>query len=81
MSKIALFATFLVAAAPVHAMAEKDKDRLSPDRRVCKRSVDTGSLIKGKKVCRTAREWEALAQAYRRQTEEMQSSASPGQNN
>lgn len=62
---IPMFLTLLLAAAPAPptaapAPAPKEKT-------ICKRQVDTGSLVRGRKTCLTARE-------YRRQVEEAQES-------
>jgi hypothetical protein len=37
-------------------VAEKAAD--APDKMVCKRFVETGSLVKGYRTCKTKREWE-----------------------
>lgn len=80
MSKLLFAASLALLAAPTIALAEKGKpEQLDENRRVCKRSVDTGSLIKGKKVCRTAREWRLMAEEARRDLE--QASTSGGSSN
>ena len=81
MSKLLFAAAGLaLVAVPTGAMAERDKpERLDENRRICKKSIDTGSLIRGKKVCRTALEWRLMAEAARRDLE--QSSTSGGSNN
>lgn len=52
----------LFAAAPVMADAPKadsvEKTSDSPDKVICKRYVETGSLVKGYRVCKTKADWE-----------------------
>jgi hypothetical protein len=42
------------------------------EKKVCKRVVETGSLVKGKKVCMTRKEWNAVADNARQQGQDMQ---------
>lgn len=41
------------------------------ERRICRKIVDTGSLVKGKRECRTAAEWNNLANAARLGSEDI----------
>lgn len=64
----------LLSAGPVLAHPE---DKVStqagnPDKIVCKRIVDTGSLVRGSRTCKTRAAWDSEAQAARRQVQEMQ---------
>ena len=54
MSKIYLLglAAAVVAVGPAYAAGKSD-----PNKVVCKREVPTGSIMDGKKVCRTRAEW------------------------
>ena len=53
-----------IAAQPQSENApEKASDPL--DRTVCKKFLETGSLVKGKRVCKTKREWEQEREALR----------------
>lgn len=52
-----------VAEAPKTAAAEK---------RICKRAAETGSFVKGKKVCLTRREWDRASEKGQEQGREMQ---------
>jgi hypothetical protein len=44
----------------------------NPDKIVCKRQVDTGSLVRGKRICKTRQEWARSAQGAREKTQAMQ---------
>lgn len=60
---LALIALALVAAqdpAPQTAAKPDSAERSAgaQDAMVCKRFVDTGSLVRGTRVCKTKREWE-----------------------
>jgi hypothetical protein len=54
-------------------LASAAEDRASPlptaerpaDRKICRKQIETGSLIKGKKVCFTAAQWQKMADAAR----------------
>ncbi len=69
---IAAFA--LLSAGPVLAHPEDKGDTQagSPDKIICKRAVETGSLVRGKRTCKTRATWDSEAQAARRQVQEMQ---------
>lgn len=43
-------------AAPVHDKTEKSAD--TRDTMICKKFLETGSLVKGKRVCKTKAEWD-----------------------
>ena len=62
--KFILFALLAVSAAPAAAQSlpnnsAPDQSAAEPDpnKVVCKRMADTGSLIKKSKICRTRAEW------------------------
>ncbi len=76
---VALAATsFAVTAA---GAAEPVKPALDDDKVICKKSVDTGSLIRGKKRCMTRKQWNQLAEATRQQTMDGQNSGSASGSN
>ena len=56
------------AAAPGTQEVKPAKD---PERIICRRQVETGSLVKAKKTCHTAREWAQLADLGRRDAEDI----------
>ena len=59
-----LAAVLLVSAVPVAAQTAKrsadaaERSADPQDRMICTRFVETGSLVKGYKSCKTKREWE-----------------------
>ena len=55
------------AATPQPAPAEEKK--------ICRREIETGSLIKGKKICYTAKQWQKIADDNR---DEIERNASMG---
>jgi hypothetical protein len=57
-------------AATATAQAAVPADPL--DKVVCRRILETGSLIKGKRVCLTRREWARTSEKGRERAEEMQ---------
>lgn len=56
--------------APAQPAAEKPEEK-----KICRKQIETGSLVKGKKICYTARQWQKLADASR---DEMERTASSG---
>lgn len=66
----AFFVAFMLAEAGASTPpAAAPQDPL--DKIVCRRILETGSLIKGQKVCNTRREWARLADLGRRDAEEI----------
>lgn len=53
-------------ATPANTAAPVEKPE---DKKICRKEVETGSLIKGKKVCMTAKQWQRLADANRDEVE------------
>lgn len=41
------------------------------DRVICRKQLETGSLVKGKRICHTRKEWARLADEGRRDAEEL----------
>jgi hypothetical protein len=70
--------SFLVTAlalllTPVDTAQPDTAEPASPlDKVTCKRTLETGSLIKGKKVCLTRREWNKIAENARAMGQQMQ---------
>jgi hypothetical protein len=56
-----------VPAAPAEKPAEK---------KICRKQIETGSLIKGKKVCYTAKQWQKMADDARDEVERTASAGS-----
>jgi hypothetical protein len=63
---VAAFA--LLSAGPLLAGSEAN----NPDKIVCKRQVDTGSLVRGKRICKTRQEWARSSQGAREKGQSMQ---------
>jgi hypothetical protein len=59
-------ATAAFAAPTQREEAEKSAD--SQDKVICKRFVETGSLVKGYRACKSKRDWERERDAARAQT-------------
>lgn len=60
---IAAAATAAAAAEPKREAVEKASD--PQDKMICKRFVETGSLVKGYRSCKTKRDWERERDAMR----------------
>jgi hypothetical protein len=69
----AIFTLMAQSAAPV-AAKPASVDPL--EKIVCKRTLETGSLVKGKKVCLSKRQWNRVAEDGRAIGQEMQDSNS-----
>ena len=65
----------LLASAPNAGTNEAQPAEKPAERKICRKDIETGSLIKGKKICMTAKQWQKLADANR---DEMESRASSG---
>jgi hypothetical protein len=68
-----LLAATLLLLAPTNAEQPTGAPTPAPAEKViCKKSIETGSLVKGKKICLTAKQWGRAAEsasntAYRMQ--------------
>jgi hypothetical protein len=63
----------ILAQGSAQATATASAEPVDPlDKIVCKRTLETGSLIKGKKVCITRRQWNKVAEEGRAMGQEMQ---------
>ena len=60
-------------STPTNAVAPTEKPE---EKKICRRDVETGSLIKGKKICYTAKQWQKLSDANRDQLENRSASGS-----
>jgi hypothetical protein len=54
------------AAAADTTGAAQASNAVDDDRLICRKTLETGSLVRKKKECFTKREWDALAEAHRR---------------
>jgi len=71
-----VIATAAIAAPTQRDEAEKSAD--SQDKIICKRFVETGSLVKGYRTCKSKRDWERERDAVRAQTNMSGSCGQPG---
>lgn len=62
---VAILLAIAAAALAQGSTAASPTGATDPNKRICKRTVDTGSLVRGKRVCRTRAEWDRLAEAAR----------------
>ncbi|MEA1013183.1 hypothetical protein [Sphingosinicella sp. LY1275] len=80
MFKVASIAVLSLMATPALAnpvTAEGSKP--TTERKICKKEIETGSLVKGRKICMTAREWARATEDAQKQASEMQSQISTEQ--
>jgi hypothetical protein len=63
-----LVAGFLLSAAPEGAAAQPATDK-PQEKKICRKQIETGSLVKGKKICMTAKQWDKLASTARDEVE------------
>lgn len=68
------FAIALLSPAPVFAGSTPSGSATGADadKVVCKRTVDTGSLVKGRRICKTKAEWRSEQDAARQEAQTMQ---------
>lgn len=78
-TNMAAFGALLLAGSAV--IAAEPARKLDEDKVICKKSVDTGSLIRGKKRCLTRKQWADLADATREQLMQGSQSGSQGGSN
>ncbi|MGA9581578.1 MAG: hypothetical protein WBR13_06385 [Allosphingosinicella sp.] len=64
----------LLGAGPVMAQSHEHTGAVSetPEKIVCKRVVETGSLVRGKRTCKTQAAWDRDGEAARKQVREIQ---------
>lgn len=63
---LALLSEAAVSAGPTAANQPNPLDKVK-----CQRQIETGSLVKARKTCRTVREWNALADNARTDTDRL----------
>lgn len=69
--------SILLASAPdAAATPAAAPQQPAEEKKICRREVETGSLIKGKKICYTAKQWQKLADANRDEIERTSSMGS-----
>jgi hypothetical protein len=68
--------SLLLAAAPETATPAEAKAEKPAEKKVCRKQIETGSLIKGKKVCYTAKQWQKMADDARDEVERTASAGS-----
>lgn len=67
-----LFTLTLIAVASAGAAQQPQPAAPpKPDKMICKRSAETGSMIPTRKECHTRAEWDAIAQSARVAGQEM----------
>jgi hypothetical protein len=59
----------LMAAAPESASSAEQPAGKPEEKKICRKQIETGSLIKGKKLCYTARQWQQIADNNRQEVE------------
>lgn len=60
---LGIVTSILLAGAP-QAGATPQADR-PEEKKICRKEIETGSLIKGRKICHTAKEWQKISDASR----------------
>jgi hypothetical protein len=55
-------AASVFAQSSAQQVSDDEEDDGDSDRLVCRRSVDTGSLVKGRRTCLTRAQWERQAE-------------------
>ena len=73
MTKFACFAALAVVIAPIGAAPaiakQEPAEVAAPERLICKRWAEVGSLVRKRKQCHTKAEWERLAEMERTGTQ------------
>ena len=64
---LGIVTSLLLATAP-EATATPQPDQPA-EKKICRREIETGSLIKGKKICYTAKQWQKIADDNRDEIE------------
>jgi hypothetical protein len=68
--------SLLLASAPESGTNAITPAERPEEKKICRKQVETGSLIKGKKICFTAKQWQKLADANRAEVERTSSTGS-----
>jgi 2-keto-4-pentenoate hydratase len=61
--------SLLLAGAPETASNATTPAERPAEKKICRTQVETGSLVKGKKMCFTKKQWQQLADAQRAEVE------------
>jgi hypothetical protein len=74
-ANVALAVIFLampmMAAASAETAAPRATDALDDTKLVCRKTLETGSMVRKKKQCFTLREWDQIAETQRRGNQKM----------
>jgi hypothetical protein len=74
---LGIVTSLLLASAPeAAATPAAAPQQPAEEKKVCRREVETGSLIKGKKICYTAKQWQKISDAARDEVERTSSMGS-----
>jgi 2-keto-4-pentenoate hydratase len=68
--------SLLLAGAPETASNATAPAERPAEKKICRTQVETGSLVKGKKICFTKKQWQQLAEHSQREVERTFSSGS-----
>ena len=68
--------SLLLAGAPESANNATPPAEKPVEKKICRTQVETGSLVKGKKICFTKKQWQQLADQSQRDVERTFSSGS-----
>lgn len=66
---LGLVTGLMLAAAPAAAAAPTAQTEPPAEKKICRKQIETGSLIKGKRICYTAKQWQKLADNSRDEVE------------
>ena len=62
---LVLVSGLMLATAPGNSTAAEPPATPTEEKKICRKQIETGSLIKGKKICFTAKQWQRMADAAR----------------
>jgi hypothetical protein len=68
--------SLLLAGSPETAANASAPTDQPQERKICRKQVETGSLVKGKKICFTAKQWQKIADQNREEIERTSSMGS-----
>lgn len=74
---VALFVLLQPAAAPSYAPVPRLATTEASEKKVCRKRVETGSLVRQTKVCRTQAEWRRTEEDSRAEARFMQNNPDP----
>ena len=72
LAAVAMVPTANVFAQSQSRQVSSDDEDDDGERIVCRRSVDTGSLVKGRRQCFTRTQWDRIAEAAQKKATDMQ---------